>query len=191
MKELVKKIILFFFVGVPVLFSIISTIHIVDLFVLGDSKLLAYVSAVGIELGAIGAFLGLSVMKKLNKWIVWTMFIALFFLQIIGNVYSAYAWVSIKVLADPNWLTYFQDMLNFVASFKDPRDVKMILALIVGVPSPLFSVFLLKSTMDYLEPDEITKESDEPSLSIEIDNKGEEIEGVEHRSKRLHPSHQV
>lgn len=204
MKERIKQNLLYLFIGVPLLFSVISTSHIVDLFMLGDSKFLAYAMAIGIEVGAVAAFLGLSVMDKLNKWIVWSMFFLLFALQIVGNVYSAYAWVTSKVLADPKWISYFQDMLNFVTVIEDQRDVKMILALICGIPSPLFSLFLLKSTMDYLAPDkeveplvkvepiqipaEKIAEIDEPTPSTEIDITGEIEETEEQRRKRLHPS---
>jgi hypothetical protein len=158
-----KKAIVFCFILVPLLSSIISTVHLVDFFYLGNPSWISYTVAVAIEVGAVASFLTLSILSKLNKTIVWGMFFILFFMQVIGNVYFSYDWVSSKIDQDPSWLTNFREMMEFFIYKVDMKTSKMILSLLIGVPIPLISVFLLKSTADYLGTDaEIITELTEP-----------------------------
>ena len=148
-----KKAIVFCFILVPLLSSIISTVHLVDFFYLGNPSWISYTVAIAIELGAVASFLTLSILSKLNKTIVWGMFFILFFMQVIGNIYFSYDWVSDKIAQDPTWLSNFREMMEFFIYKVDMKTSKMILSLLIGVPIPLISVFLLKSTTDYLGTD--------------------------------------
>ena len=148
-----KKAIVSCFILVPLLSSIISTVHLVDFFYLGNPSWISYTVAFAIEIGAVASFLTLSILSKLNKTIVWGMFFILFFMQVIGNVYFSYDWVSLKIAKDPLWLNNFREMMEFFIYKVDMKTSKMILSLLIGVPIPLISVFLLKSTTDYLGTD--------------------------------------
>lgn len=158
-----KRAIVFCFVLVPLLSSIISTVHLVDFFYLGNPSWISYTVAIAIELGAVASFLTLSILSKLNKTIVWSMFFILFFMQVIGNVYFSYDWVTRKIAENPEWLTSFREMMEFFIYKVDMKTSKMILSLLIGVPIPLISVFLLKSTMDYLGTDEEAVSSPAPT----------------------------
>lgn len=151
-----KSIIVCCFVLVPLLSSIISTVHLVDLFYLGNPSWISYTIAIAVEVGAVASFLTLSILSKLNKTIVWSMFSILFFMQVVGNVYFSYDWVSEKIAKDPSWLSNFREMMEFFIYKVDMKTSKMILSLLIGIPIPLISVFLLKSTTDYLGTDEDT-----------------------------------
>jgi hypothetical protein len=202
-----KRAIVFCFILVPLLSSIISTVHLVDFFYLGNPSWISYTVALAIELGAVASFLTLSILSKLNKTIVWGMFFILFFMQVIGNVYFSYDWVTKQIAADSNWLTNFREMMEFFIYKVDMKTSKMILSLLIGVPIPLISVFLLKSTTDYLGTDaETPKEPEvvieEPETIIEepIIEEKKEVEPEIHiteepiedeetlRRKRLHPA---
>jgi hypothetical protein len=150
-----KRVIVFCFVLVPVLSSIISTIHLVDLFYLGNPSWISYTVAVAIEVGAVASFLTLSILSRLNKGIVWGMFIILFMMQVIGNVYFSYDWISKKIIADPTWIKNFKEMMEFFVFEIEEKTTKMILSMLIGIPIPLISVFLLKSAADYLGDDKI------------------------------------
>mgnify|MGYP003330524641 CR=1 FL=1 len=167
-KDTLKKLIVTCFVIVPLLSSIISTVHLVDLFYLGNPSWISYTVAVAIEIGAVASFLTLSILSRLNKTIVWGMFIILFFMQVVGNVYFSYDWVTKRIAEDPNWMKNFRDMMEFFIFEIEEKTAKMVLALLIGVPIPLISVFLLKSTTDYLGDDSnetpapVTTVSEEP-----------------------------
>jgi hypothetical protein len=164
-----KKAIVFCFVLVPLLSSIISTVHLVDFFYLGNPSWISYTIAVAIEVGAVASFLTLSILSKLNKTIVWGMFFILFFMQVIGNVYFSYDWVSSKISQDPTWLTNFREMMEFFIYKVDMKTSKMILSLLIGVPIPLISVFLLKSTTDYLGSDSETPIINPVEIAVPIE----------------------
>ena len=213
-SKILKQIIVGCFVTVPLLSSIISTIHLVDMFYLGNPSWIAMTIAVSIEIGAVASFLTLSILSKLNKIIVWSMFFLLFFMQVVGNVYFSYDWVTQKITTDPNWLVNFKEMIEFFSFEISQKSAKMILAIFVGIPIPLISVMLLKSVADYVGTDitdgiDITPETKETPLTIEDEIKvdleifqeneknnvvpeihilnNEEIT-EEERRKRLHPS---
>jgi hypothetical protein len=201
-KDLLKKIIVGCFVLVPLLSSIISTVHLVDFFYLGNPGWISYTVAFAIEIGSVASFLTLSILSKLNKNIVWGMFFILFIMQVIGNIYFTYDWVSMKILENPTWLSNFREMSEFFFDDVELKTTKMILSLLIGVPIPLISVFLLKSTADYLgtdieetkeevkknevgetikEPVETTEKNDEDAqIHIQSNTKGDR--------NRLHPS---
>jgi hypothetical protein len=83
------------------------------------------------------------------------MFIILFFMQVIGNVYFSYDWITKKIMENPDWIKNFREMMEFFIFEIEEKTSKMILALLIGVPIPLISVFLLKSMTDYLGDDSI------------------------------------
>lgn len=167
-KKLLKRVIVTFFISVPILSSIISTLHLVDLFQLGNPAWLSVALAVAIEIGSIASFLTLSILSKLNKSIVWTVFIILFMMQIVGNMYYSYEWITHKMLVDPTWIDSFKQMTEFFFGKLELNDVKMYLTILISWPIPLISVFLLKSAVDYIGTDteEVPKEADQPAKEL-------------------------
>jgi len=162
-NKLLKRIIVAFFIAVPILSSVISTLHLVDLFTLGNPNWLAAALAITIEIGSVASFLTLSILSKLNKTIVWTVFVILFFMQIVGNMYFSYEWMTLHLIENPKWLDSFKQMVEFFLGDLAMVDVKMYLTILISWPIPLISVFLLKSATDYLGTDEqpVEKKADE------------------------------
>jgi hypothetical protein len=154
-NTLMRKIIVTSFIVVPIISSVISALHIVDFFSLGNPTWLSIALAIAIELGSIASFLTLSILDKLNKSIVWTVFIILFFMQMIGNMYFSYDFISAAIASDAAWLSAFKDMIEFFLGDLELTDVKMYLTMLISWPIPLISVFLLKSAVDYLKPEEV------------------------------------
>lgn len=157
--DLLRKIVISCFILVPLLSSLISTVHLVDFFYLGNPSWISYTIAISIEIGAIASFLTLSILSKLNKIIVWSIFSLLFFMQVVGNIYFSYDWISRKILEDPSWIKTFQEMMEFFFYEMEQSNAKMILSMLIAIPIPLISVFLLKSTVDYLGTDKVEEDS--------------------------------
>jgi hypothetical protein len=149
-KKLLRSLIIGCFVAVPLISSIVSTFHLVDLFALGNPMWIAVTLAVAIEIGSVASFLTLSILKKLNRAVVWMIFLVLFFMQIVGNVYFSYDWIGQEMLKNSSWIQSFKDMSEWFLGELEVLDVKMYLSLLIGVPIPLISVFLLKSAVDYI-----------------------------------------
>ena len=193
-NKLIKRLIVGCFIIVPLLSSIISTVHLVGMFYLGNPSWISITIAVAIEIGAVASFLTLSILSKLNKVIVWSMFSLLFLMQVIGNVYFSYDWVTLKIAESPNWLQNFKEMIEFFSFDITMKNAKMILAMLVGIPIPLISVFLLKSVADYIGTDieegasivpvEPVLEVSAPTIQLEVKKKDMSAEYFEELDKK-------
>lgn len=145
----VKKAVVGTFVSVPFISSIISTIHLINLFDLGNATPMSIALAIAFELGSVAAFLVPAVLPSIKKGLVYTIFIILAAMQIIGNVFSSYDFIFEKVKAVPSWLDSFMAFISNFGTFAVP-EVTLYLSLLIGLPIPLIALFFLKSWMDYL-----------------------------------------
>jgi hypothetical protein len=150
-SSFLRKVVIGTFLSVPAISSIISTIHLIDLFNLGNPTWLSILLAVTFELGSIASLLAISVIERIKVGAIWFIFFILSALQIIGNVYYSYSFTSEQILANPIFLTNFMDLFSFITG-DEIRDVKIFLSCIIGIPIPLIALFFLKSNIDYLKP---------------------------------------
>jgi hypothetical protein len=164
-SKFLKRAIVSCFIAVPILSSIISTLHLIDLFELGNPSWLALALAVAIEIGSVASFLTLSILSRVNRTIVWSIFFLLFFMQIVGNMYFSYEWITDQMALKATWIDSFKQMTEFFTGDLEASDVKMYLTILISWPIPLISVFLLKSAVDYIGSD---KKAQEPAALPEI-----------------------
>ena len=150
-NQLYKKLIIGAFLVVPILSSFISTVHVVTLFSLGNVLWMSIFLAVVFELGQLSSLLALAVLDKINKSLVWGIFILLALMQIIGNVYYTFDFVGLRLAEDPMWLSSALELANrFSFNEVSVDDAKFYVSLIIGVPIPLIAIAFLKSMVDYL-----------------------------------------
>jgi hypothetical protein len=178
-KASIRKWIVGLFISVPILSSLISTIHIVEFFNLGNYTWMSYVLAAAFELGSIAAFLVLGVLPNIQKWMLWTIFTILAGMQLVGNIFFSFDFVYRKLLEDPKWLDSFNAFMGYFTG-NDALTNKMVLAFLIGLPIPLISLFFLKSTADYLKEDievkeEINIEPLEKMLKPSVEQDGDDI----------------
>lgn len=150
-KDILRKLVIGTFLSVPAISSVISTIHLIDLFNLGNPEWLSILLAVTFELGSIASFLALSVIERIKVGPIWVIFFVLAGLQIVGNVYYTYSYTSDMLLANPKFLTNFLDLFSFLVG-NDIKDIKIFLSCVIGIPIPLIALFFLKSNIDYVRP---------------------------------------
>lgn len=146
-----------FFLSVPLASSLISTWHIFDLFELGNPNWMSVVLSIVIELGSLASLFALAHMKKIKIIYIWFIFIILFGLQVWGNVFYSYNYVTEMIKVQPAWLATFTEFMKTLGLIEEVNTptVKLILACLIGLPIPLISLSFLKSTVDYLKPDEV------------------------------------
>jgi hypothetical protein len=132
------------FVLLYILTSCISTIHVIDFFRISNPEWLAITLAIAFEVGAAASLASIIAMKKMNKGIVWALFITLTAMQAMGNTYFAYvhlvnyqSWVELFGLIDEEIITQ-----------------KRILSIVSGAILPLVALGFIKSLVDYIKPDE-------------------------------------
>lgn len=155
MKKWTPRFIIGTFVSLYAVVSIISTIHVIDFFLLSNPTWLAVSLAIAFEIGAAASLASLIAMDKMNKGLIWFLFIVLTSMQMMGNAYYAYThlenfqgWVELFGLVDEELI--FQ---------------KRVLSIISGAILPLVALGFIKSLVDYIKPDkEDKKEVGKPKL---------------------------
>jgi len=142
-NKVLKIFIISTFVSLYLIVSVISTIHVIDFFKLSNPDWLAISLALAFEVGAAASLASLIVLDKMNKFMIWTLFIVLTLMQAMGNTYYAYT-----------HLTSFNSWVELFGLVDD--DIiyqKRMLSLISGAILPLVSLGFIKSLVDYIRPE--------------------------------------
>jgi len=141
------------FVTLYLLVSIISTIHVIDFFLMSNPKWLAISLAIAFEVGAAASLASIITLDKMNKGIVWGLFILLTLMQAMGNTYYTYVhlnnfqgWIELFGLVDEELI--YQ---------------KRVLSIVSGAILPIVALGFIKSLVDYIKP------ADEPVNDIVTD----------------------
>lgn len=162
-SKLVNRFVISTFVTLYVLVSTISTIHVIDFFEMSNPYWLAVTLAIAFEVGAAASLASLVVLDKMNKTLIWMLFIAITLMQMQGNMYYAF-----KNLENyQSWVELF----NLVD--EDPLYQKRILAFVSGAILPLVALGFIKSLVDYIKPEENKPEVSTTEIPLE-----ESVEGM-------------
>jgi hypothetical protein len=156
-SNLVRGFIITTFVSLYLVVSIISTIHVIDFFKLSNPDWLAISLAIAFEIGAAASLASLIALDKMNKTMVWFLFVLLTAMQAMGNTYYAYthldnfnSWIELFGLVDEELI--YQ---------------KRILSIISGAILPLVALGFIKSLVDYIKPDESAGIVQEEEINID------------------------
>lgn len=166
-QNLVKGFIISTFVSLYLVVSIISTIHVIDFFKLSNPDWLAVSLAIAFEIGAAASLASLIALEKMNKTLIWFLFLVLTAMQMMGNTYYAY--------------THLENYQSWVELFglveEEPMYQKRMLSILSGAILPLVALGFIKSLVDYIRPSDETAlevnaevETEEPSLQKEDDD---------------------
>lgn len=131
------------FVTLYALVSVISTIHVIDFFELSNPYWLAVTLAIGFELGAAASLASLVILDKMNKTLVWALFITITLMQMQGNMY--YAFTNLEDFQ--SW----SELFNLIE--EEPIFQKRVLAAVSGAILPLVALGFIKSLVDYIKPE--------------------------------------
>lgn len=158
-SKLVNGFIITTFVSLYLMVSVISTIHVIDFFKLSNPSWLAISLAIAFEVGAAASLASLIAMEKMNKSLVWFLFILLTAMQAMGNTY--YAFVN---LGD---YTSWSELFGLIE--EEEIFQKRVLSIVSGAILPIVALGFIKSLVDYIKPDEEEKEisSNDSSLDSE------------------------
>ena len=160
------------FVTLYLLVSVISTIHVIDFFRLSNPDWLAVSLAVAFEIGAAASLASLVTLEKMNKGIVWGLFILLTLMQAMGNTYYAYT-----------HLVNFQGWTElFGLTEEDLIYQKRALSIVSGAILPIVALGFIKSLVDYIKPsDDIVDSNTEEIIEERIGELEEKIDELEEK----------
>jgi uncharacterized membrane protein len=149
-NKFIHRSIIVTFVSLYLLVSVISTIHVIDFFQLSNPYWLAVSLAIGFELGAAASLASLVILDKMNRTLVWILFGAITLMQMQGNMYYAFSHME-----------NFQGWSELFGLIEE--DViyqKRILAAVSGAILPLVALGFIKSLIDYIKPENNSKEEE-------------------------------
>lgn len=147
-KSKIVWLIIISFLLVPLIVSVVSTIHVINFFELSNGYGLALTLALAFEIGALSALAGLVALGKINKNVVWFIFITLTFFQMMGNTYYAYDLISQKMIENPDLIKNWQELFGLLE--EDQILVKRIIAILSGAILPIVSLSFLDLLVDYI-----------------------------------------
>lgn len=163
-EELIRRFVITTFVSLYVITSIVSTIHVIDFFKLSNPTWLAISLAIAFEIGAAASLASLITLDKMNKGIVWSLFVILTLMQAMGNAYYAY----VHLQGFQGWIELF----GLVE--EDLIYQKRVLSIVSGAILPIVALGFIKSLVDYIKPEE-TVSSDQTS-ETEVESLGQEAD---------------
>lgn len=153
-NKIISRFVIGTFVTLYLLVSIISTIHVIDFFKLSNPYWLAVTLAIGFEIGAAASLASLVILKKMNKTLVWALFLAITIMQMQGNMY--YAFINLDDY------TSWSELFNLIE--EDLIFQKRVLSFVSGAILPLIALGFIKSLVDYIKPEEDEEIVSEGSL---------------------------
>ena len=148
-KKTLFWLILSSFLLIPLIVSVISSIHVINFFELSNYTGLAIALSVSFEIGALSALAGLVVMDKINKNVIYFIFILLTAYQMMGNTYYAYDMLSAKMIGNPNLIKNWMELFGFETD--DTILMKRVIAIISGAILPIVSLCFLDLSVDYIK----------------------------------------
>ena len=168
-NKIVKRFVIATFVTLYALVSVISTIHVIDFFEMSNPYWLAVSLAIGFEVGAAASLASLVILDKMNKTLVWALFITITLMQMQGNMF--YAFQNLENFQ--GWIELF-DLVDEELLYQ-----KRILALVSGAILPLVALGFIKSLIDYIKPQEEAEFTPEDSSFSNIEEPNESDPVVE------------
>jgi hypothetical protein len=174
-EKAIRNFVITTFVSLYVITSIVSTIHVIDFFKLSNPTWLAVSLAIAFEIGAAASLASLITLDKMNKGIVWSLFIILTLMQAMGNAYYAY----IHLRDFQGWIELF-GLVEEELIYQ-----KRVLSIVSGAILPIVALGFIKSLVDYIKPEE-------PSIAQEAEDPAEEtILGQETDSQPIDETPQI
>ena len=139
-QKVLSKVFIWGFLFLYLLVAGISFCHAVQFFNIGNVMWMAATLAFAFELGlalSLAAIL-LSDENKKNT-LPWILMIILTFVQVVGNVYSTFKYIS---LADVDYYIYLQKPLLFWIEEISQETVQIIISWIIGAILPIVALFM-------------------------------------------------
>jgi hypothetical protein len=168
--NIIKWSIISIFVGLYSMVSIISTIHVIDFFRLSNPEWLAITLAIAFEVGAAASLAAIIILDKTSRWLVWSLFIIITLMQMMGNMYYAYTH-----LGD---FQFWSEL--FGLNEEEPIFQKRVLSIVSGAILPIVALGFIKSLVDYIRPSNELPEVDEIQEAVQeaVDEVHKSIEEI-------------
>ena len=139
-----KRILIYLFSVLYLAVGFVSTYHAISFFSISNSSWLAIILAVAFEVGQAAVLFSLLVnkSKKIMPWILMGVLTAV---QVIGNIYSSYAYM---IEYSQDLIRYFTDSVLFFVQDPDPKVNQVMISYITGAILPIVSLCMTAMVVD-------------------------------------------
>jgi hypothetical protein len=139
-----KRILIYLFSILYLAVGFVSTYHAISFFSISNESWLAIILAVAFEIGQAAVLFSLLVnkSKKLMPWILMGVLTAV---QVIGNIYSSYAYM---VEYSQEMIKYFTDSVLFFVQDPNPKVNQVMISYITGAILPIVSLCMTAMVVD-------------------------------------------
>lgn len=152
------------FLLVPLVVSVVSTIHVINFFELSNYYPLALTLALAFEIGALSALAGLVAMGKINKNVVWFIFVLLTIFQMMGNTYYAYDMITNRMKTNPDLIKNWAELFGLADD--ESITIKRIIAIFSGAILPIVSLSFLDLLIDYIRKTFGIEKDSKPEIQV-------------------------
>lgn len=143
-SKIVKNSIISLFVALYAIVATVSTIHLIDFFLLSNPYWLAVTLAIAFEIGAAASLASIIILDKTNRNLVWFLFIIITLMQIQGNMFFTFTHLGPEEFKQ--WSQLF-GLKNESIIYQ-----KRILSIVSGGILPVVALGFIKSLVDYIRP---------------------------------------
>lgn len=176
-QKTLNKVFVWGFLFLYLLVACISFCHAVEFFNIGNVMWMSVALAFAFELGlalSLAAIL-LSDNNKKNT-LPWILMIVLCLVQVIGNVYSVFKYIS---LTDVDYYVYLQKSLLFMIDDISQETVQVIISWIMGAILPVIALMMTEMVASNLKSGATDSiENNKETISNEPENDEDEFSGI-------------
>lgn len=135
------------FLTVPLATATISAFHVFTFIGIGNSVSLAVATAIVYEIFVIAGMYAIVTKSRASSTLIWMSFIVIAVIQIIGNTYHAFNYISDMSVESSKYLDNFINFSRMIFGV-DGSDVirsRYVAALLIGTPVPVISFMITKA----------------------------------------------
>lgn len=186
------KILIILFSILYICVSFISFYHSIEFMNIGNEKWMAIILGAAFEVGQMSCLLALLLTDKNRKaYLPWILMFVLTSVQVIGNVYSVFKYIS---LSDTGYYLYLQKSLLFWIQEVDKETVKIIISWIIGALLPIIALGMTDMVASNIRNMFNVNNKNEPILDKENINEKTEIKNndvLSHSNKLLNEDDKI
>ena len=139
-----KKSLIVLFSLLYIAVGFVSTYHAIAFFAISNEKWLAVILAIAFEIGQATVLFSL-LTSKTKKVMPWILMGVLTLVQVLGNVYSSYAYM---ITYNMDLVKYFTDSVLFYVQDPDPKVNQVMISYITGAILPIVSLCMTSMVVD-------------------------------------------
>ena len=165
-----KRILIYLFSVLYLAVGFVSTYHAISFFSISNSSWLAIILAVAFEVGQAAVLFSLLVNKS-KKIMPWILMGVLTVVQVIGNIYSSYAYM---IEYSQDLIKYFTDSVLFFIQDPDPKVNQVMISYITGAILPIVSLCMTAMVVDVSGVERAEEKKDEKIEKILLESVNKE-----------------